>query len=126
MRKLTMVVALVVMVIPLTAAAAFAADEIIHCRSIPCYGTGNDDKIYERHHNGANDRIIMKGGHDVVFANKFTRDIDVTKGGKGSDKINVNDGDRLDTASGGPGRSDWCIVDARKEVGRGCGKVTVR
>ena len=66
MRKLTMVVAMVVMLVPLIAAAAFAADQLIYCKAAPCYGSGNDDKIYERKGNGVFDKIIMKGGHDVV------------------------------------------------------------
>ena len=125
MRKLTLVVALVVLLVPLAAAAAFAADQLIYCRSAPCYGTSNDDRIYERKGNGVFDKIIMRGGHDLVLANRYTNDRDVVKGGRGYDKIKVNDGDRRDTASGGRG-SDWCIVDARSEAGTGCGTVTVR
>jgi len=47
------------------------------------------------------------------------------EGGRGYDKIKVNDGDRHDTASGGSG-GDWCIVEARSEAGTGCSRVTVR
>ena len=122
---MVMVVALVVMLVPLVAAAAFAADQLIYCKAAPCYGTGNDDKIFERKGNGVFDKIIMKGGHDVVLANGYTNDTDIVKGGTGYDKIKVNDGDRFDRASGGKG-GDWCIVDARKEVGTGCSRVTVR
>ena len=125
MRKLTMVVAMVVMLVPLIAAAAFAADQLIYCKAAPCYGSGNDDKIYERKGNGVFDKIIMKGGHDVVLANGYTNDRDIVKGGTGYDKINVADGDRFDTASGGKA-GDWCIVDSRSEVGTGCTRVTVR
>jgi hypothetical protein len=85
------------------AAAAFAADQLIQCKAAPCYGSSNDDKILERK---GNDR-------------------DVVKGGTGYDKINVADGDRFDTASGGKA-GDWCIVDSRSEVGTGCTRVTVR
>jgi len=125
MRKLTMVVAMVVMLVPLIAAAAFAADQLIQCQAAPCYGSGNDDKILERKGNGVFDKIIMKGGHDVVLANGYTNDRDIVKGGTGYDKINVADGDRFDTASGGTA-GDWCIVDSRSEVGTGCTRVTVR
>jgi hypothetical protein len=45
--------------------------------------------------------------------------------GKGGDRINVADGDTLDTANGGKGR-DLCIVDARREVGTSCASVEVR
>jgi hypothetical protein len=60
-----------------------------------------------------------------VLAGKYTNDFDVTRGGRGFDRINVADGDRKDTASGGPGR-DLCIVDSRAEVGRGCAEVRFR
>jgi hypothetical protein len=120
-----MVLALVVMLVPLAAAAAFAADQLIYCQSAPCYGSGNDDKIYERQGNGLRDRIIMRGGRDLVLANGYTNDTDIVRGGTGNDKINVADGDTRDTASGGPS-GDWCIVDSRSEAGRGCSRVTVQ
>jgi hypothetical protein len=124
MRKLMTVLALVVVMVPLVGAAAFAADQLIQCNSIPCYGAGNDDKILERIGNGKPDKILPGGGHDLIKANTYTNDIDVVKSSKGWDKINVRDGDRNDTASGGRGAHDWCIVDARSEAGRGCNKVT--
>ena len=49
-----------------------------------------------------------------MLANKYTEDQDVVTGG-GFDRINVADGDRLDTANGGKGR-DFCIVAARKRA----------
>ena len=125
MRKSAMVLLVVVMLVPLVAATAYAADQLIRCKAAPCYGTGNDDKIYERKGNGVYDKIIMKGGHDVVLANAYTNDTDKVKGGTGWDKINVADGDTFDTASGGSS-GDWCIVDSRREVGTGCTRVTVR
>jgi hypothetical protein len=126
MRKLTMVIALVVVMVPLVGAVAFAADQLIQCKSVPCYGSGNDDKILERIGNGKTDKIYPKGGHDLILANNYTNDIDVVKSSKGWDKIKVNDNDRLDHAGGGKGAHDWCIVDSRSEAGSGCNKVTVR
>jgi hypothetical protein len=127
MRKLTLVVALVVVMVPLVGAAALAADQIIQCKSIPCYGTGNDDLILERIGNGKADKIIPRGGHDLIRASKYNQDIDVLKGsGGGFDKLRVDDGDTNDTAGGGAGGHDWCLVDARSELGSGCEKVTVR
>ncbi len=125
-RKLMMVVALVVVMVPSFGAAALAAGQLIQCKSIPCDGSGQDDKILERIGIGKNDRIIASGGHDLILANKYDQEIDVIRGGLGSDKINVADGDISDTAGGGAGRHDWCIVDVRSELGRGCEKVTVR
>src|SRR5215212_4226719 len=102
MRKLTMVLALVVVMVPLIGAAAFAADQLIQCQSIPCYGSSNDDKILERIGNGKADKILPGGGHDLIKANNYTND----------------------KANGGRGGHDWCIVDVRSEAGRGCEKVT--
>jgi hypothetical protein len=68
----------------------------------------------------------MQGGSDRVLANKYANDRDVTRGGRGNDRLEVNDGDRKDTASGGRGQTDVCIVDARVEVGSGRGRVVVR
>src|SRR5215212_10665884 len=125
MRKSAMVLLVVVMLVPLVAAAAYAADQLIYCKAAPCYGTSNDDKIYERKGNGVFDKIILKGGHDLVLANGYTNDTDKVKGGTGYDKINVADGDNLDRIKAGPG-GDWCIVDARREAVSGCSRVTLR
>src|SRR5215210_3202625 len=109
MRKLAMVVALVVLVVPLVAGVALATDQIIQCRSKPCYGTGNDDLIYERVGNGKDDTIILRGGRDKVLTSAYRNDRDVVKGGKGRDRINVADGDSRDKASGNDGGHDFCI-----------------
>lgn len=126
MRKLMMVVALAVVMVPLLGVAALAADQIIQCKSVPCYGSGNDDLILERIGNGKSDKILPSGGYDLIRANKYGNDIDLVTSSAGWDKIKVNDGDRLDTANGGKGGHDWCIVDARVEAGQGCERVTVR
>jgi hypothetical protein len=126
MRKLMMALALVVVMVPLVGAAALAADQLIQCKSIPCYGSGNDDKILERIGNGKAEEILPRGGYDLILANKYTNDIDAVKGSKGWNKINVADGDPNDTAGGGKGGHDWCIVDSRSEASRSCDKVTVR
>jgi hypothetical protein len=125
-KKIVMTVALVVMVVPLVAGVAFATDQIIQCRHTPCYGSGNDDLVYERVGNSKNDRIILKGGRDRVLANAYTNDADVIRGGSGFDRINVADGDRRDSAGGGDGGRDYCIVDVRIEAGPGCERVTVQ
>jgi hypothetical protein len=125
MRKTMMVVALVVVMVPLVGSAAFAAGQLIQCKSMPCYGGKGDDQILERIGNGQPDKIIARGGYDLILANKYNQDIDVVTGGSGWDKINVADGDVSDTAGGGSGRHDWCIVDVRSEVGRGCERVTI-
>jgi hypothetical protein len=127
MRKLMMVVALVVVLVPLAAVASLAATgQLIQCRSVlPCYGGKGDDKILERIGEGKDDVIVPRGGNDLVLANKYTADKDVVRRGGGDDKINVADGDKLDTANGGKGR-DICIVDARREAGTSCASVQVQ
>ena len=127
MRKLMMVVALVVVLVPLAAVASLAAPgQLIQCRNVlPCTGGSGDDKMLERIGDGKHDVIVPRGGNDLVLANKYTADTDVVWGGGGSDRINVADGDTLDTANGGKSR-DLCIVDARKEVGTSCSSVEVR
>ena|SRR5918997_4259446 len=124
MRKIAMMVALAVLLVPLGAAAAFAADQIIQCRTSPCYGSGNNDLIYERIGQKPDD-IVMRGGDDRVLANAYGRDTDVVRGGSGFDKINVADGDTRDRAGAGSGRN-WCIVDSRAELTAGCTKVTIQ
>jgi hypothetical protein len=123
MRKLMMVLALVVVMVPVLGAAALAADQLIQCRSIPCYGSGNDDKILERIGNGKNDKIIARGGHDLILANKYGNDTDIVRSGKGFDKINVRDGDPHDRIRAGAGAHDWCIVDANSELAGGCERI---
>ena len=125
-RKLMLMVALVVVMVPSFGAAALAGGQLIQCKSVPCNGSGQDDKILERIGNGKSDRIIARGGSDLILARKYDQEIDVIRGGLGSDKINVADGDISDTADGGAGRHDWCIVDVRTELGRGCERVTIR
>ena len=125
MRKLMMVLALALVLVPLFAAAALAEGQLIECKRVPCYGGKGDDKMLERIGDGKHDVIIPKGGDDLVLANKYTNDTDVVKGGKGFDRINVADGDTLDTANGGKGR-DFCIVDAKKEAGTSCASVQVQ
>jgi len=123
MRKLMMVLALVVVMVPVLGAAALAADQLIQCRSIPCYGSGNDDKILERIGNGKNDKIIARRGHDLIKANGYTNDTDIVRSGRGMDKINVRDGDPHDRIRAGKGAHDWCIVDANSELAGGCERI---
>jgi hypothetical protein len=127
MRKLMMVVALVVVLVPLAAVASLAATgQLIQCKNVlPCTGGSGGDKILERIGDGKDDVIVPRGGNDLVLANKYTEDTDVVRAGGGSDRINVADGDKLDTANGGKGR-DICIVDARREAGTSCATVDVQ
>jgi hypothetical protein len=63
MRKLMMVVALVVVLVPLAAVASLAATgQLIQCRNaLPCYGGKGNDKILERIGDGKDDVIVPRG-----------------------------------------------------------------
>jgi hypothetical protein len=124
MRKLMLVVALVLVLVPLAAAAALADGALIQCNNVlPCVASGDNDRVQEREGDGLRDDIRLRGGSDLVLANKYTADRDDVSGGTGRDKINVADGDKRDTADGGSGR-DLCIVDARSEA-QSCAQVQV-
>jgi hypothetical protein len=124
MRKLMLVVGLVLVLVPLAAAAALADGALVQCNNVlPCVASGDNDRVLERQGDGLRDDIRLRGGDDLVLANKYTRDRDDVSGGTGGDKINVADGDKRDTADGGSGR-DLCIVDARSEA-VSCAKVQV-
>jgi hypothetical protein len=125
MRKLMMVMALVVVMVPLVAAAAFAGNQIIQCAGIPCVSTGQSDLVKERIGNRLNDKIYLKGGSDQVRADKYRADRDLIYGGKGFDLIYTNDGDTHDRIRGGAGK-DKCYVDSRVEVVSGCSRVIVQ
>ena len=125
MRKLMVIVALVAVLVPLAAAAALADGALVQCNNVlPCIASGDKDRVLERQGDGLRDDIVLKGGDDLVLANKYTRDRDDVSGGTGRDKINVADGDKRDMANGGKGR-DLCIVDARSEAGTSCASVQV-
>lgn len=125
MRKLLMVATLVVVMVPLVAAAAYAGNQIIQCSGIPCIATGSQDLVKERIGNRLNDKIYLKGGSDQVRADKYRADRDLIYGGKGYDLIYTNDGDTHDRIRGGAG-NDKCYVDSRAEVVSGCNAVIVR
>jgi hypothetical protein len=126
MRKLVVVSVVAMGFLALGAGIALADDARIQCTSVPCYASGNNDLVLEPKGNGKQDEIILRGGNDLVRANRYTDDKDVVEGGLGNDRIYVDDGDNRDTANAGQGRSDVCYVDARSEAGQGCGKVIVR
>ena len=125
MRKLLMVATLVVVMVPLVAAAAYAGNQIIQCAGIPCISTGTSDLVKERIGNRLNDKIYLKGGSDQVRADKYRADRDLIYGGKGYDLIYTSDGDTHDRIRGGAGY-DKCYVDSRREVVSGCGRVIVQ
>jgi Ca2+-binding RTX toxin-like protein len=102
-----------------------AGNQTIQCTGVPCTASGTSDLVFERRGVGKKDRILLRGGDDVVRANTYGADRDVIKGSAGFDLIYVNDEDTLDRIYGGKG-NDKCYVNARKEVVSGCSRIIVR
>jgi Ca2+-binding RTX toxin-like protein len=122
MRRIGVVVSVVALLIVVFAAAALAVDK--QCTSYPCFGTDDDDTLYERGGNGVNDRIYSKPGNDIVRVNAFASDHDIIFGGKGRDRLNADDGDERDEVYAERG-FDRCYVDARVEAENSCNALWV-
>jgi hypothetical protein len=111
MRRVTLVLAAVAMMVALFAVVAYAAE---------IEGTLLDDFIKETQRN---DQIAGHAGDDEINANVFgvnqtpggEGDVDKVKGNKGEDYIDVDDGDNLDTADGGK-NTDICDADPGDNV----------
>ncbi len=109
MRKVTMMVALVALMVALFATAALAVNK--QCTNLRCEGTNNRDTLYERGGNGTPDNIFGLRGPDRLVATAFTNDEDNLYGNTGDDRLLADDGDALDTLDGGRG-NDYCSGDA--------------
>ena len=103
MRRVTLMLAAMAMMVSLFAAVAYAAT---------INGTRVGETLIET---TENDKIHGHGGSDFIDAGFFIGDTDVVFGGKGRDGIDVHDGDNLDTVYGGKGR-DHCIGDPRDQL----------
>lgn len=116
MRRVMRVLAAMVVMVPLFAAVAYAAD---------IDGTSQGDILLD---SNLDDTIFGRGSADEIRADAFgpagfitctnpcdSPDKDVAKGGGGGDFINVQDGDELDTAIGGAG-NDTCVGDTPDEL----------
>jgi Ca2+-binding RTX toxin-like protein len=121
-RTITAVLAVVALLVVVCASAALAVNK--QCTGYPCFGTDNDDTLYERGGDGVNDRIYSKPGNDVVRVNAFTNDHDIIFGGMGRDRLNADDGDERDEVYGERG-FDRCYVDARVEAEDSCNALWV-
>jgi hypothetical protein len=94
---------------------------VIQCQDRPpCIATGDSQVLFERVGDGVRDRMIAQGNHDILRADSYTNDRDVTKGGGGNDTLHVDDGDVNDAAKGGAGSNDVCWVDAHIEAADTC------
>jgi hypothetical protein len=73
MRKLVVLSVVAMVFLALGTGVALADDARIQCKSVPCYASGDDDLVLERKGNGKQDEIIVRGGNDLVRANRYTR-----------------------------------------------------
>jgi Ca2+-binding RTX toxin-like protein len=103
MRRVTLILAAVAMMVALFAIAAYAAD---------IQGTNKQDFLNE---STGNDTINGGDRGDIINANLYGSDRDEVDGDQGHDTLNVADGDDADTAKGGHGW-DVCTGDAGDEL----------
>ena len=100
MRRPTILVAVVALMVALFASAAYAAATAV-------YGTNHDDYMINESSGFADDRIYALDGDDyinaVVVWNPTKGDTDMLFGGKGDDGLAADDGDGADLLNGGPG-----------------------
>ena len=111
MRRVTLMVAAMALMVALFAAVAYAAT---------IEGTNNNEIIIETERN---DQISGRGGNDDIHAGFYSLgqtpgglgDTDKVNGNRGADFINVADGDNRDSANGGRG-NDTCVADPGDDV----------
>ena len=111
MRRVTLMLAAMAMMVSLFAVMAYAAD---------IQGTDNSEILNESERN---DQIAGHRGNDRIDAAFYDLnqtpgglgDTDKVKGNKGDDHIDAEDGDTLDTVKGGKG-DDICVGDAGDEL----------
>jgi hypothetical protein len=72
MRKLVVLSVVATVFLALGAGVALADDARIQCKSVPCYASGDDHLVLERKGNGKQDEVILRGGNDLVRANRYT------------------------------------------------------
>ena len=106
MRKIATLVGVVGLMTMLLATVALAAN--FQCSDRPCYGTAQNDVIYERGGNGVGDTIYGLGGDDRIYASTFGRDQDYLLGRAGDDRLFARDGDGRDLLMGYRG-FDRCV-----------------
>ena len=102
MRRGTMLLAAIAVMVALFAAAAYAAT---------IEGTERSDFLFESQRN---DTIEGRAGNDDITAERFPFDADVLIGHSGRDSLNARDGDTRDTLNGGAGL-DKCKGDPLDE-----------
>jgi len=118
MRRIFLVAVAGALLLALSAGTALAIN-IIQCKNVPCNGTNNADRIFERIGNHKEDRIYARDGNDVVDASKYNRDSDKVRGDGGNDRIRTDDGDGRDTVNCGSGR-DIAVIDPGDRAATNC------
>jgi RTX calcium-binding nonapeptide repeat (4 copies) len=98
MRRVTLMLAAMAVMVSLFAVAAYAAN---------ITGTTQAETLRE---SDLDDRITARAGNDTVLADEDEDDTDRVRGNRGDDTIEVDDGDSLDHATGGKG-FDICRGD---------------
>jgi hypothetical protein len=104
MRRVTMLLAAMGVMVTLFAAAAYAAEIV---------GTNQNDDLFE---SDRNDTMYGRDGEDTILATEFSTetipqgDRDDLFGNRHSDTLNAQDGDTRDSVDGGEGY-DFCLVD---------------
>ena len=104
MRRVTMLLAAMALMVALFAAVAYAAT---------IEGTSEGEILIE---SDLNDTIFGRGGSDEIVADFFGNDRDVVQGQGGNDDIFAEDGDGRDTVIGGGGGNDLCVGDPNDEL----------
>ena len=99
MRRVTLLLAAMAVMVSLFAVAAYAAN---------ITGTERSETLRE---SDRGDWIVARAGADLVDANDDSDDTDRVRGNRGNDIIYVDDGDDLDHAIGGRGNDDVCYGD---------------
>jgi Ca2+-binding RTX toxin-like protein len=99
MRRVTLILAAMAVMVSLFAAAAYAAQ---------IEGTVRGETLRE---SDQNDWITARAGDDFVYADFDGDDTDRVRGNRNNDTIYVDDGDDLDHAIGGRGNEDVCFGD---------------
>jgi hypothetical protein len=99
MRKVTLMLAAMAVMVSLFAAAAYAAE---------IWGTSQNDDIYETNQD---DNIFGRQGNDYISAVKYEGDTDKVEGNRDNDTISVRDDDNKDSIDGGQD-FDACFVDS--------------
>jgi hypothetical protein len=120
MRRVTMMLAAIAVMVPLFAGVAYAAT---------IEGTVDSEILIE---GNLDDTMFGRGGGDEIRADAFgpdgfllptNRDMDEANGNAGNDLIVTDDGDGQDTANGGSGDEDICVIDANDTATSSCDDV---